>query len=110
MHRPWLENYPPGVPHEVDPTQYSSLSALLEESFVANAGRPFSVCMGQWMSYRQLDEWSAALGAWLQSRGLAPGVLKERSRVGTLASRAQRHRAALSHHRAKTRDGAPAVQ
>jgi len=30
--------------------------------------------MERWMSYGQLDEYSAALGAWLQEQGLAPGA------------------------------------
>ena len=72
MDKFWLEHYPAGVPHDVDPGQYSSLSQLLEESFRKNADRPFSVCMERWMSYRQLDELSAALGAWLQRLGLEP--------------------------------------
>jgi acyl-CoA synthetase (AMP-forming)/AMP-acid ligase II len=72
MDKFWLEHYPAGVPHDVDPSQYSSLSQLLEESFRKNADRPFSVCMERWMSYRQLDELSAALGAWLQRLGLEP--------------------------------------
>jgi long-chain acyl-CoA synthetase len=73
-HKPWLESYPDGVPHEIDPKQYASLTHLLEESLRKNASRPFSVCMERWTSYRQLDELSQALGAWLQSRGLEPGA------------------------------------
>ena len=69
-----LKNYPAGVPHTVDPEQYGSLSQLFEESFKRYADRPFSVCMERWMSYRELDELSAALGAWLQSKGLEPGA------------------------------------
>ena len=72
--KPWLRSYPQGVPHEIDPDQYTSLTQLLEESFRKNADRPFSVCMERWMSYRQLDELSKSLGAWLQSRGLEPGA------------------------------------
>jgi long-chain acyl-CoA synthetase len=72
--KPWLRSYPQGVPHEIDPDQYTSLTQLLEESFRKHAGRPFSVCMERWMSYRQLDELSKSLGAWLQSRGLEPGA------------------------------------
>ncbi|MDP1654933.1 AMP-binding protein [Rhodoferax sp.] len=72
MDKFWLEHYPEGVPHDVDPGQYSSLGQLLEESFRKNADRPFSVCMERWMSYRKLDEMSAALGAWLQRLGLEP--------------------------------------
>ena len=68
--RPWLAHYPDGVPHDVDPSQYRSLAALLEESLKKNASRPISVCMERWMSYGELDEHSAALGAWLQARGM----------------------------------------
>ena len=72
MDKFWLEHYPDGVPHDIDPEQYRSLGQLLEESFRKNANRPFSVCMERWMSYRRLDELSAALGAWLQRLGLEP--------------------------------------
>jgi long-chain acyl-CoA synthetase len=73
MDKFWLESYPEGVAHDIDISQYRSLNQLLEESFRKNAQRPFSVCMEHWMSYRQLDEQSAALGAWLQNLGLEPG-------------------------------------
>ncbi|MEY4976998.1 MAG: Long-chain-fatty-acid--CoA ligase [Pseudomonadota bacterium] len=73
MERIWLKHYPPGVPHDVHPEQYSSLTEVLERAFREHADSPFSVCMNRWMSYRQLDQHSAALGAWLQSRGLPPG-------------------------------------
>mgnify|MGYP003583100313 FL=1 len=69
-----LKNYPAGVPHTVDPEQYGSLGQLFEESFKRYADRPFSVCMERWMSYRDLDELSSALGAWLQGQGLEPGA------------------------------------
>jgi len=74
MEKHWLKNYPDGVPHEVLPEQYRSLTQLLEESFKKNASRPFSVCMERWMTYGQLDELSEALGAWLQAQGLEPGA------------------------------------
>lgn len=74
MERPWFASYPAGVPHDIDPQQYGSLTALLEESFTRHKDRPFSVCMNRWMSYGQLDELSQALGSFLQSRGLEPGA------------------------------------
>jgi acyl-CoA synthetase (AMP-forming)/AMP-acid ligase II len=74
MEKIWLQSYPSGVPHTIDPEQYASLVQLLEESFRKNSSQPFSVCMERWMSYRQLDELSAALGAWLQKLGLEPGA------------------------------------
>jgi long-chain acyl-CoA synthetase len=74
MDKIWLDSYPPGVPHEVDPAQYRSVNELLEAAFRRNAQEPAAVCMNQWMSYGQLDEWSAALGAYLQSLGLPAGA------------------------------------
>ena len=74
MDKIWLKSYPPGVPHDVQPEQYRSVAHLLEESFRKNASNPFSVCMDRWMTYGELDHLSAALGAYLQSLGLAPGA------------------------------------
>lgn len=74
MDKYWLKHYPPGVPHEIHPEQYQSLTHLLEESFHRNAAKPFSVCMNEWMSYGQLDRFSAALGSWLQGLGLERGA------------------------------------
>jgi long-chain acyl-CoA synthetase len=74
MQKPWLASYPDGVPHDIEPEQFRSLNQLLEESFKKNATKPFSVCMERWMTYGELDDLSAALGAWLQSLGLEPGA------------------------------------
>jgi long-chain acyl-CoA synthetase len=74
MDKHWLKSYPEGIPHDIQPEQYRSLTQMLEESFKKNAARPFSVCMERWMTYGQLDELSAALGAWLQAQGLEPGA------------------------------------
>ncbi|GKT21967.1 AMP-binding protein [Acidovorax sp. SUPP3334] len=76
MERIWLKNYPPGVPHSVEPEQYRSLPHLLEESFRKHADHPFSVCMDRWMTYGELDRLSAQMGAWLQGKGqgLEPGA------------------------------------
>jgi long-chain acyl-CoA synthetase len=69
----WLKNYPAGVPAEIDPGQYASLVQLLEEAFKKYAALPAYSCMGATLTYRQLDENSAAIGAWLQSKGLGKG-------------------------------------
>ena len=74
MDKIWLKNYPAGVPHEVHPEQYRSAAHMIEDAMRQHAGRPFSVCMEQWMGYAELDRQSAALGAWLQGQGLAPGA------------------------------------
>ena len=73
MEKIWLKSYPPGVPHDIHPEQYSSLTDVLERAFHEHANSPFSVCMDRWMSYRELDQHSNALAAWLQAQGLEPG-------------------------------------
>src|SRR5246127_4432112 len=74
MERIWLKQYPAGVPADIDPSQYASLVELLEESFAKYADRKAFICMDKSISYRDLDEMSLALGAYLQSRGLAKGA------------------------------------
>jgi long-chain acyl-CoA synthetase len=74
MERIWLKQYPAGVPADIDLTQYSSLVELLEESFAKFADRKAFICMDKSISYRDLDEMSAALGAYLQSKGLQKGA------------------------------------
>ena len=73
MDRIWLKNYPPGVPADIDAAQYPSLVALFEESFAKYQDRPAYACMDQRLTYANLDTLSRALGAWLQSKGLAHG-------------------------------------
>ena len=74
MQKPWLKSYPPGVPAEVDITAYGSLVDLLEESFQKYADRPAADSMDKKITYREIDEGSKALAAWLQSKGLVPGA------------------------------------
>jgi len=74
MDRPWLRNYPPGVPADIDPTQYTSLVAMFEESFRVNAGKPACVCMGKTLTYADLDRTSRDFAAYLRSTGLQRGA------------------------------------
>src|SRR6201996_1136147 len=74
MERIWLKQYPAGVPADIDVTQYSSLVDLLEESFVKFRDRRAFICMDKSITYRELDEMSLALGAYLQSKGLQKGA------------------------------------
>jgi long-chain acyl-CoA synthetase len=74
MERIWLKQYPAGVPADVDVNLYPSLVDLLEESFAKFRDRKAFICMDKSITYRELDEMSAALGAYLQSKGLAKGA------------------------------------
>jgi long-chain acyl-CoA synthetase len=69
----WLKNYPKGVPADIDVSQYESLVQLLDEAFKKYGSLPAYTCMGVTMTYKQLDMNSAAIGAWLQSKGLGKG-------------------------------------
>ncbi len=74
MERIWLKHYPAGVPADIDVTQYGSLVELLEESFTKFRDRKAFICMDKAITYREVDEMSLALAAYLQSRGLAKGA------------------------------------
>lgn len=72
--KPWLAHYPPGVPAEVRVDTYPSLAALLEEAFRQHARRDACAFLDERLTYRQLEQLSEALGAWLQARGLERGA------------------------------------
>src|SRR6202012_2554812 len=74
MERIWLKQYPAGVPADIDASQYASLVELLEESFIKFADRKALICMDKSISYRDLDEMSLSLAAFLQGKGLAKGA------------------------------------
>ncbi len=74
MERPWLRHYPPGVPAEIDPSRYSSLVAVFEESFRTYAANDSYICMGKTLTYAALETASRACAAWLQSKGLKRGA------------------------------------
>jgi long-chain acyl-CoA synthetase len=74
MERIWLKQYPPGVPADIEPTQYASLVDLLEESFAKFADRKAFICMDKSITYRDLDQLSLAMASYLQSRGLQRGA------------------------------------
>lgn len=73
MDRFWLKNYPKGVPADIDYNQYKSLIELLDEAFKKHSDRSAYSFMGAEMTFGQLDEKSAAIGAWLQSKGFGKG-------------------------------------
>ncbi len=74
MERIWLRQYPPGVPAEIDPSQYSSLVAMFDETFRAHGAKDAFICMGATITYDDLEQSSRALAAWLQSKGLQRGA------------------------------------
>jgi long-chain acyl-CoA synthetase len=71
--RPWLGSYPPGVPADIDPSQYSSLVGLMDESFTKYADRTAYSFMGKDVSYASVDRHSRAFAGYLQGLGLVKG-------------------------------------
>jgi long-chain acyl-CoA synthetase len=72
--RNWLQQYPPGVPADIDPDSYASLREIFEEACAAHKHSPAFTNMGATLSYAQLDVLSRAFAAWLQRKsGLVPG-------------------------------------
>lgn len=71
--RPWLANYPKGVPANIDPDKYPNLLAVVQEAMKKHSNRQAYVCMGKALTYKEIDQLSTAFGAYLHYRGLQPG-------------------------------------
>ena len=74
MDRVWLQEYPPGIPAEVDIHAYSSLKEVLEQTCRRFGALPAYSNMGVTITYHQLDKASRDFAAYLQkSLGLRKG-------------------------------------
>ncbi len=71
--RPWLKNYPSGVPANVDIEKFESLVDYITKTCEQYAKRPAFACMGKSLTYKEVDVLSNQFGAYLTSRGLEPG-------------------------------------
>ena len=71
--RPWLKNYPTGIPANIDPDKYSTLSQMFVETFAKYKKAEAFNCMGASLTFEQLDKMSSQFGAYLKQRGLEPG-------------------------------------
>ncbi|MBR8128623.1 AMP-binding protein [Burkholderia ambifaria] len=69
----WYASYPPGVPHEIDVTQYASLVQFFDECTTRFAERVAYVSAGASMTYRTLAQKVDAFASYLQSTGVKPG-------------------------------------
>ena len=78
MSYPWFEQYPEGIPHEINPDQYSSLAELLEESFRKHADLPAFSGMGKTLTYADIDRMSSEFASFLQHHAM----LKPGDRIG----------------------------
>ncbi|TGR00750.1 long-chain fatty acid--CoA ligase [Mesorhizobium sp. M4B.F.Ca.ET.190.01.1.1] len=72
--KPWLSSYSKNMPAEIGPLPYGSIGDFLVGACKQFAGQPAFVCMGKAITYAELEQQSAAFGAYLQSKGLQKGA------------------------------------
>ncbi len=65
--RPWLKNYPPGVPADIGPLRQPTIPALLAASVARYRDRPAFENFEVPLSYAELDARSREFGAYLQA-------------------------------------------
>jgi len=71
--KPWLANYPNGVPANINPDAYTALIDMILETFDKYRKKDAFTCMDKSLTFDQIDKYSEAFGAYLQSRGLEKG-------------------------------------
>src|SRR5262249_18745945 len=74
VERIWLKSYPPGVPADIDPSEYKNLVEVFDRSVQQFTERPAYHNMGRTLTYAELERRSRDFGAWLQAKGLAKGA------------------------------------
>lgn len=70
--RPWLNLYPPSVPHDLDTGSYTALGDFLKTA-AAQPDAPAIYYFDQPISYGDLDRWADSLGAAFYEMGLRGG-------------------------------------
>lgn len=73
VERPWLTNYPKGVPANIDADAFSTVNEMLGECLKKYKDLVAFSNMGKDLTYGELDKLSLQFGAYLHYRGLRPG-------------------------------------
>src|SRR4249920_967970 len=71
--KPWLAQYPAGVPHTIDTAPVPSLVHLLDAALLRHGERPAISSAGTTTTFTELDQKGRQFAAWLQGRGVAKG-------------------------------------
>ncbi|MEM9545919.1 MAG: AMP-binding protein [Bacteroidota bacterium] len=71
--KPWLSQYPPGIPANIDIDKYENMVDFVNECIQKFGDLPAFENMGKRLTYKQLGKLSDQFGAYLHSRGLKPG-------------------------------------
>jgi len=65
LERPWLDNYPSGVPATIDVGEYSSIVAVLDRATTDYRDRPAFSNLGKTLTYADIDRLSKQFAAYL---------------------------------------------
>jgi long-chain acyl-CoA synthetase len=65
MERPWLANYPAGIPAQIDVDEFASITAVLEGAIEKYRDRPAFSNLGKSITYGELDTLSRRFAAYL---------------------------------------------
>ncbi len=68
----WLQNYPAGVPANINPDQYPNLLSFIDEQLKKYQNLPAFECFGKRITYGEVDKLSDQFAGYLQYRGLKP--------------------------------------
>lgn len=63
--RPWLAQYPEGIPAEIDVDEFESVPAVLQGAIENYASRPAFSNMGVSLTYAEIDALSTQFASWL---------------------------------------------
>ncbi|MFN5994546.1 MAG: AMP-binding protein, partial [Betaproteobacteria bacterium] len=66
--RPWLNEYPEGVPADIDPDAYASLKDVLNTACQRYDTQSAFTCMGKTLTFRDVDRLSRHFAAYLQNK------------------------------------------
>ncbi len=80
MEKIWLKEYQDGVPHEINPDQYTSLVQLAEEAFAQYVDSPAFINMGHVLNFKQINDFSNAMASFFINHW----GLKKGDRVGIM--------------------------
>jgi long-chain acyl-CoA synthetase len=73
VNKPWLDNYPEGVPAEIDLGEHRSIPDIFEQSCSKYAARTAYINFDTELTYGELDKLTRNFASWLQSQGLNKG-------------------------------------
>ncbi len=73
MNKPWLANYPSGVPANINPDQYATMNEFFDYCFKKYRKQTAFSCMGKEITYDEVDKKSRNFAGYLHYRGLTPG-------------------------------------